>query len=91
LRSEHSALRYGDYYSLQADQKTFAYCRSDFYERILTVLNKTEESQEVNLSIPTVYKSTSAYDLTNKISYKIENNKIHLNVKPRGWMILKLN
>jgi glycosidase len=91
LRSEHSALRYGDYYSLQADQKTFAYCRSDFYERILTVLNKTEEFQEVNLSIPTVYKSTSAYDLANKISYKIENNKIHLNVKPRGWMILKLN
>jgi cyclomaltodextrinase / maltogenic alpha-amylase / neopullulanase len=91
LRRENSALRYGDYYPLQADQKTFAYCRSDFYERVLTVLNKSEEAQEINLSIPAIYKSTTAVDLTNKSLYKIENNKIHLKVKPRGWMILKLN
>lgn len=91
LRSENSALRYGDYYPLTADRKTFAYCRSDFYERILVVLNKTEEAQEIDLNIPAVYNAVSAAGLNDKSSYKIENNKIHLKVKPRGWMILKLN
>lgn len=91
LRSEHSALRYGDYYPLQADINTFAYFRSDFYERILVVLNKSEEARDVNLNIPPVYKSASAVDLSDKTSYKIENNKIQLKIKPRGWIILKLN
>jgi glycosidase len=91
VRSENSALRYGDYYPLFAGRKTFAYCRSDFYERIIVVLNKAEEEEEINLNIPAVYKSASAADLTNGLSYKIEDNQIHLKVKPRGWMILKLN
>jgi len=91
LRSEHSALRYGDYYPLHADSKTFAYCRSDYYERILIVLNKSEEAQEIVLNIPTIYKSASAINLADNSSYKIADNKIHLKVKPRGWMILKLN
>lgn len=91
LRANNSALRYGDYYPLLADKNTFAYCRSDFYERVLVVLNKSDEAREINLNIPPAYKPQSALDLTNKSSYKITDNVIHLKVKPRGWMILKLN
>lgn len=91
LRTDNSALRYGDYYPLHADKKTFAYIRSDFYERILVVLNKSEEAEEITLNIPAVYKSASAFDPAGKSLYKVADNKIHLRVKPRGWMILKLN
>jgi cyclomaltodextrinase / maltogenic alpha-amylase / neopullulanase len=91
LRSENSALRYGDYYPLLADTKMFAYVRSDFYERIVTVLNKTSQVQEVSFKLPEIYKSQSAINLTDNVTYKVANNKIRLSVKPRGWMILKLN
>ena len=91
LRAENSALRYGDYYPLHADGKTFAYCRSDFYERVVTMLNKTGEVQEVNFNLPEIYKSQSAINLSDNSTYKIVDSKIHLGIKPRGWIILKLN
>jgi len=91
LRSENSALRYGDYYPLYADKNIFAYCRTDFYERILVILNKSEEKQDIDLNIPAFYKSTSAFNLADKSSYKIENDKLHLKVKPRSSLILKLD
>ena len=40
IRKEHSALRYGDFLTLQADENIYAYLRSDMNERILTVVNK---------------------------------------------------
>jgi len=91
MRSDNSSLRYGDYYPLLAEGSLFAYIRSDFYQRILVVLNKSEEAQDVSLTIPAQYKASSALNLTDKTSVKIEGNKISLKVKPRGWMIMKLN
>jgi glycosidase len=91
LRSENSSLRYGDYYPLLAEGNIFAYVRSDFYQRILIVLNKSEETREVSVNLPASYKTTSALNLNDKSTVIIEGNKIHLTVKPRGWMILKLN
>ncbi len=49
IRKDHSALRYGDFLTLQADKNIYAYVRSDMNERILVVLNKSENEQVINL------------------------------------------
>ncbi len=90
IRAGNSALRYGDYYPVTADKNIFAYIRSDFYERVLVVLNKSEEEKDADLTLPSFYKTVSAYDLAGKTGYQVKGNIIHLKVKPRGWMILKL-
>lgn len=63
LRREHSALRYGDFLTLEADKNIFAFIRSDFNERILVVLNKSEQPQKLNLQIPLIYKGKQLRDL----------------------------
>lgn len=90
IRKNNCALRYGDYYTLHADKNIFAYCRSDFYQRIIVVLNKSEKEQDVDINIPSFYNSIALKNLADNSEVKIVNNKIHLSVKPRGWMILKL-
>jgi cyclomaltodextrinase / maltogenic alpha-amylase / neopullulanase len=90
LRTNHSALRYGDFYSLKADNNIFAYIRSDFNERILVVLNKSEEQQTVNLTLPADYKIKSAYNLINDSRYKVMVNELSFSINARGWAIIKL-
>jgi len=90
LRKDNSALRYGDYYSLSADKNTFAYIRSDFNERVLVVLNKSEVEQTVKLNIPKEYEAVEAVDLSSNKTSKISDNRITLSVKPRGWIMMKL-
>ena len=90
LRMKNSSLRYGDYYSLKADQNIFAYIRSDFYERTLIVLNKSGVEQKVELSLPSFYSSKLLKNLEDDSQQKILENKIHLSLKPRGWMIYKI-
>jgi cyclomaltodextrinase / maltogenic alpha-amylase / neopullulanase len=89
-RTEHSALRYGDFYTLKADDNIYAYCRSDFNERIIIALNKSEESQTVELTLPANYKTQGAVNLIDNITYNAIGNKITLPLNPRGWMMLKL-
>ncbi len=55
FRKNHSALRQGDFFTLIADDHCYAYIRSDMNERVLVVLNKSEEKQKVQLNIPQVY------------------------------------
>jgi glycosidase len=90
LRAKHSALRYGDFYSLYADSNVFAYCRSDFNERIIVTLNKSEEAQTVELTLPSVFSTRTAINLIDNTSYKVVGNKISFTLNPRGWMMLKL-
>ena len=52
LRSEHSALRYGDYYTLRADKQVYAYLRSDFNERILVIISRQNTPKEIQIKFP---------------------------------------
>lgn len=89
LRKKHPALRYGDFLTLIADKNIYAYMRSDMNERIVTILNKSNEEIQLELKMPSVYKLILLTNLLSGDRYKIENNKLVLTVKPYGYYILK--
>lgn len=90
LRKNHSALRQGDFFTLVSDDNCYAYIRSDMNERILIILNKSEENQKVNLSLPAIYNLKEAFDLSNKKAYEITDNKLMLDIPAIGWQIFQL-
>lgn len=90
IRKEHSALRYGDFYTLQADENIYAYLRSDFNERILIVLNKSTEPQKIKLKMPQILKKNSATDLLSNEKYIIDQSEIEIEILPRDWKILEI-
>lgn len=90
LRKEHTALRHGDFYTLIADENIYAYIRSDMNERLLVVLNKSNEVKEIKIDLPTNYFVTVIEDLITKENYAYENN-LSIDVANMGWRIFKLS
>lgn len=90
IRKENSALRYGDFLTLQADENVYAYLRSDMNERILIVINKNSNEQKLEFNLPAVYKITKAHDLINRSEFNVKENKIVLDVDGIKYLILEL-
>jgi cyclomaltodextrinase len=90
IRKDHSALRYGDFLTLQADKNIYAYIRSDMNERILIVLNKSENDQITSLKIPEFYNINRATDLITGESYSLNQNMFSQSIGGIGYKILKL-
>jgi len=90
IRKEHSALRYGDFLTLQADENIYAYLRSDMNERILVVVNKNYDQQKVEFTLPGMYKVIKANDLVSGKEFEIKNNKLDVNIGGIEYLILKL-
>ena len=90
IRKENSALRYGDFLTLQADENIYAYLRSDMNERVLIIVNKNSNQQKVELSLPGMYKIIKAKDLVNGKEFEVRDNKIVLDVDASKYLILKL-
>ena len=90
VRKENSALRHGDFLTLDADTNIYAFIRSDMNERVLVVLNKNENNENVELNLPDVYKVKTAVDLISSEKLKVESGKLKVNVKGVGYMFLRL-
>ncbi|MCJ7552455.1 MAG: alpha-amylase family glycosyl hydrolase [Ignavibacteriaceae bacterium] len=90
LRKNHSALRYGDFYTLQADKNIYAYIRSDMNERILTLINKSDDRQKVDLALPRIYKLTKATDLLSGKESEVKKGKLSVVVEEIGYRILMI-
>ena len=90
LRDNHPALRYGDYYSLKADTNFFAYLRSDMNERVLVVLNKNPQAQNVNIELPDFYKTRYLVDLLSGEKIDLNENKINITVKGISYRFFNL-
>ncbi len=90
IRKEHSALRYGDFLTLQSDENIYAYLRSDMNERILTIVNKSPNQQKVELILPEIYKVSKAKDLVSGKEFEMKNNKLNANIDGTKYLILKL-
>jgi len=90
IRKEHSALRYGDFLTLQANENVYAYLRSDMNERILTVINKNPNEQKLEFVLPGMYKVSKAKDLVSGKEFGVKNNKLSLDVDGIKYLILKL-
>ena len=90
LRRLNPALCYGDYFSLQADNNILAYIRSDMNQRVLVVINKNTEKEEVNLGLPVYYGITRLVDLLTGENIDVTNNKAMISVKGIGYRFFKL-
>ncbi|MBK9097060.1 MAG: alpha-glucosidase C-terminal domain-containing protein [bacterium] len=90
-RSDHPALRHGDFLTLQADENIYAYLRSDMNERILVILNKSEKEQQVNFTLPSVYNIKTAVDIISNDTMPVNENLLSLKITAIGYRILKLN
>ncbi|MGB5530164.1 MAG: alpha-amylase family glycosyl hydrolase [Ignavibacteriaceae bacterium] len=91
IRKEHPALRYGDFLTLQADKNIYAYLRSDMNERILVVLNKSENKQKASLDLPSFYDLKTSKNIITGESVRISNNQLSFNVDGISYLILKLD
>jgi glycosidase len=91
IRKEHSALRYGDFLTLRADENVYAYLRSDMNERILTVVNKNSKEQNLEFTLPAMYKVNRAKDLVRGKEFEIKDNKLLGSVGGNKYLILMLN
>lgn len=90
IRKEHSALRYGDFYTLQADSDIYAYLRSDMNERLLVVLNKNDKKKSVSLQLPQQFSVSSATSLGDGQNVPIDNNVLNINVDEMNWIIMRI-
>ena len=90
IRKNHSALRYGDFLTLQADENIYAYLRSDMNERILIVLNKNNNKQNLEFTLPAIYKVSKAKDLVSGKEFELKGSKLSLNVNGIGYLILQI-
>lgn len=85
LRTTHSALRYGDFQTLLANESCFAYLRSDFNERMLIVLNKSSVPQTAQVNLPRLYKASKAVDLLNGGELGLDEGKLSLTLPAFGY------
>jgi glycosidase len=90
MRNQHSALKYGDFLTLQADTAMYAYMRSDMNERLLVVLNKTEKVQSSNLRLPEIYHSHEVVDVISGEKVNVKNNIVTVLVPPIEWRVLRI-
>ncbi|MDF1611584.1 alpha-amylase family glycosyl hydrolase [Stygiobacter electus] len=85
LRKEHTALRYGDFLTINADKRIFAFVRSDFNERILVVLNKSLIPQTIKIDLPEFYKIKSVKNLLYNETNLVEGNKLKIKVNELSY------
>ena len=85
IRKSHSALSYGDFYTLHADSSIYCYLRSDFNERILVVINKSDETKQLTIILPIEYHATNAKSLIDKSELKFGNNKAEYEIEGKGY------
>lgn len=90
IRNENSALRYGDFLTLQADENIFAYIRSDMNQRVLVILNKSNEEQTVKVTLPSIYNSLSTNNLLNNEDIHVINNLLVCKLKPIDYLLLEI-
>jgi glycosidase len=91
LRKKHSALRQGDFFTLIASEHCYAYIRSDMNERMLVVLNKSDNEQMIELNIPQIYDVKNAEGLSNGKLHKLSDGKFSVTIPAIGWRMYVLN
>jgi glycosidase len=90
LRKNYSALRYGDFMTLLANDDIFAFVRSDLNERLLVILNKDLSKVSVNLDLPDIYGIKIAVDLLTQETVQLKHNKIEIEVGGADFKIIQL-
>ncbi len=87
MRNDHSALRYGDFFTIQADNAIYAYIRSDMNERLLVILNKSETTQQVELRLPVIYRTSELVDVMSGDKFQVKNSRSTVTIPSIGWRV----
>ena len=90
LRSQHTALRYGDFYTLIADKNVYAYVRSDLNERILVILNKSTRRNNTKIEFPNVYGASKLVSLIDGKELKVKSNKATIKLDAQEFNIYEI-
>jgi cyclomaltodextrinase / maltogenic alpha-amylase / neopullulanase len=90
LRNTHSALRYGDFLTLQADTAVYAYLRSDMNERLLVVLNKSLDGRTVDCTLPGAAEAKQLVDVVSGAVTVVVRGRAVVAVPAIGWRVLKV-
>lgn len=90
LRHRHSALRYGDFLTLAADRSIYAYMRSDLRERLLVVLNKSEDGRVAEIAMPRVVSARRVVDVESGEQWMVSGRKMAIPVDGIGWRVLRI-
>lgn len=91
IRQNHSALRYGDFLTLKADENFYSFIRSDMNERVLVVLNKSQNEQHFGIELPEIYRTSKLINLFTGEDISLTKNKLEIKIKGTSFLILKLN
>ena len=89
-RNENPALRYGDFYTLDVSDDLFAYVRSDFEQRVLVVLNKSDEEKNVELKIPEFYNCELFVDPETCEEFECEAGTVNISIAKYEYRILTM-
>ncbi len=90
MRNTHSALRYGDFLTLQADTAVYAYLRSDMNERLLVVLNKSLDGRTVDCTLPGAAEAKQLVDVVSGAVTVVVRGRAVVAVPAIGWRVLKV-
>ncbi|MBI2427635.1 MAG: alpha-glucosidase C-terminal domain-containing protein [Ignavibacteriales bacterium] len=90
MRNNHSALRYGDFYTLRADTIAYAYIRADMNERLLVVLNKNDDEQNFEFHLPVLLESKELIDIISGERIGVKDNMVPVTVSGVHWRVLKI-
>ena len=90
MRNEHSALRYGDFKTIYVDDNIYSYMRADVNEKLIIVLNKSENNQSVTLQIPKVYNSSKLVDVISNENLNVNNSSADIGIDGYGWRVFKI-
>jgi len=87
IRKNNLALTYGDYKPLIVDQDVFAFTRGYFSSRVIVLFNKSNETKEVKLLLPSEYASRE-YNVSFGSKINKENNRLSVEIPANSFEIL---
>ncbi len=90
MRRSHSALRYGDFQTVLASDKVYAYLRCDANEKLLVILNKDPERQIATVQLPSIYGVKSLVDLNQEDKIQLKGNSFEIKIDGTGWRVFEL-
>lgn len=87
IRKNNLALTYGDYKPLIVDKDVFAFTRGYFSSRVIVLFNKSNETKEVKLLLPSEY-ATRDYNVSFDSKIIKENNRLSVEIPANSFEIL---
>ena len=90
MRNSHSALRYGDFQTVLANDKVYVYLRCDASEKLLVILNKDTQNQSVTFQLPSIYGIKTLTDVNNNEVITMKKNSSEVKVDGMGWRVFEL-